>query len=273
MVLGNGKIWETGFNPNKLSPLSGGMRLHSLLFQSNMGVVVEGILRLRLAQEKNYFLVGFKSFEGFTRSFSQLRNSQLETRLLRWYDHRSFAQSPAATIGPKALRTAAGVLAVETSAAVAIANLRKACDGIVFPVSRELLIASPPLRAVQAMVLEGPFSFFSFSVRNSKTALLNAQRWIDRNLANENVEIHQTISFLQDAAIFLLRVVAPPNWSSAKCKKLFMKIASDIKAAGYDLYRRHSGIEFRQTSDSQIKRQIKAIFDPKGIIAPGRYGL
>jgi hypothetical protein len=276
VALPSGEILRTGFLPNGRSPLPSGMNLHSLLFQTNLGVVVEGVVRLKRRDiRKNYLLLGFGSFNRFVKDiFGALRsiNSPL-VRPLRWFCIETYALAPVSRrLGG---RGRGGVLAIEVDGKLAAASLQKLLGSprlvSVQSISREKLLL--PL-SPGAFTLRAPMAFFSFSIRNSARGLREAKQFTVGLRRRFDFEFFETISFLDTAsAVFLLRVQAKSAREASKTSNGFRKISAAIEKNGYVLYRGHSGLDSKLSADQKIKKSIKSCFDPKGLIAPGRYGL
>ena len=276
VALVSGEILLTGFRPAGRSPLPSGMNLHSLLFQTNLGVVVEGVVRLkRRDTHKKYFLLEFSSFDRFVaNTFGALRSIESPlVRPLRWFCDETYALAPVSRrLGH---RGRGGVLAIEADGRLTAADLQKLLKSSahvsVQSVSREKLLQPLP---AGAFTLLTPMAFFSFSIRNSAQGLREARQFTVALRRRFEFEFFETISFLDTAsAIFLLRVQAKSAREVSKTSRDFQKISTTIEKQGYILYRGHSGIEFAASADRKLKKSIKSCFDPKGLIAPGRYGL
>ncbi len=273
IVLASGEILRTGFNPQAKSPVIRGLNLHPLIFQSNLGVAVEGVLRLReLDSRARYLMTGFKSFGGYAQALPKLQKERLEgLRLLRWFCRETFAETPAPSPIKKQFgQCRGGVLAFELDRSVKTATVRDILTGPVCAIARESLMSSPPLTC---LAQHTPFSFYSFAVRRSAKEFLAARKFIEDLRRRYPLPFYQTISFLETTSVFLLRIHADPARQSRSEAKIFLEIAKAIQDAGYVLYRDHSGMPTKQLPDASLKKMIKNCFDPKSVIAPGRYGL
>lgn len=243
LALSSGKILRTGFDPQSPSPLSQGMNLHPLIFQSNLGVAVEGILKLeKINPREIYCSVSTPSFHQGLRRIAELERSGIEPlRLLRWYD----ADSSSGQL----------VLAADR------ADERKLRALGARRVRREDLAGSAPLEELQE---HGAFGFFTFSVRLSSGPFRGARAVVKdiRKLCRHCV---LTVSFLENSAVFLLRAHCDPT--------LHDSIRRLISAAGYVPYRGHSARKPDTAPAVDLKKRIKKTFDPKNVISPGKYGL
>ena len=276
VALASGEILHTGFRPAGRSPLPSGMNLHSLLFQTNLGVVVEGVVRLkRHDTHKKYFLLEFASFDRFVKdTFGALRSIESPlVRPLRWFCDETYALAPV----PRRLGglRRGGVLAIEADGSLSAVKLQKLFGSSgqvnVQGIAREKLLL--PLSA-SAFTRLAPMAFFSFSIRNSAQGLREARQFTEGLRERFDFEFFETISFFDTtAAIFLLRVQAMSAREVSKTSRGFQKVSAAIEKHGYVHYRSHSGIESTWPADQKLKKSIKSCFDPKGLIAPGRYGL
>jgi FAD/FMN-containing dehydrogenase len=276
IVTGSGEYLRTGFNPDSKSPICGGLNLHPMIFQSNLGVVVEGVIRLRLADKSaRYYLIGFNSFQSFLKGMDGLRGAHsARQRMLRWLCPSSYAHAPTASESHASLVSCAGgVLIVETDRSTRASELAKWTNGTVVQIKRELLTQEASLISLKSAASLKNICFFSFSVKKSSSGLREAKRLIEKIKSRYSVKIYRTLSFLDSVAILLLRVELEPHESGSQRKNCLGSIADEIENAGYDLYRSHSGLPIQSGGQGRLQNSLKKCFDPNQIISPGRYGL
>ena len=273
LALANGEFLRTGYTPIGKSPLVHGLNLHPLIFQSNLGIVVEGILKVRPVDVRSrYALAGFGTFHDFARGLEALNLQPTNSaRMLRWFCLETFGESPTPTkVKQRMTSSAGGVLALELDRSVTNAAMAKLLRASVSSISKEKLMTAPPLEKLNDL---GPMSFFSFTVRRSSRDFLTANRFIGCLRRQFPLRFFVTISFLDSSAVFLLRVHGDPARQSKTTRAHFREISRAIEKHGYVLYRNHSGIPTKHLPDARLKKMIKTCFDPKGVISPGRYGL
>jgi len=264
LILGSGDTLRTGFHPMSPSPLSHGLNLHPLIFQSNLGVVVEGVIKLhRPDLMARYHLVGFERFSDFPQTIENLKSIS-GVRPLRWYCSRTFKSTPVPrSIHARFKDLKGGVLVVESKSSNALRDIQV----VQAPIRRDALMTTPSLDIVP----REPISFFSFAVRPSE--LQRTQQKIASWRRRFSFQIFQTISFLEQAPIILLRAHADPAQQPSDVRQGFRHLSALIEAEGYVPFRDHSGLPFKNWTDMELKKMIKNAFDPKGIISPGRYGV
>lgn len=264
LVLGSGETLRTGFDPHGLSPLSHGLNLHPLIFQSNLGIVVEGTIKLHCANKNaRYHLIGFERLSELTQTLEKLASTS-GVRPLRWFCSKTFESTPV----PSSIRTRfkdlkGGVLVVESNSQ----GLLKDFAEIQAPIRRDALMVSPSLDIVP----REPISFYSFSIRPSE--IRQAQRKISSWMRRFPFRFFQTISFLELAPVVLLRAHADPAQYSVHVRQGFRELSFEVEASGYVPFRDHSGLPTKNWTDTKLKKMIKIAFDPKGIISPGRYSV
>ncbi|MGZ3722419.1 MAG: FAD-binding oxidoreductase [Bdellovibrionales bacterium] len=273
LALASGEFLRTGFNPQGKSPVIHGLNLHPLIFQSNLGIVVEGVLRVRAINPRaRYMLAGFANFSEYLQAVdAPWLQSAKSIRMLRWYCQGTFAESPATAKIKSALRGCkGGVVALELDRSVSAMAAQEGLGGLVYPIARENLMSSPPLQKLNTM---NAMSFFSFSVRRSAGEFKAALRFIESLGQSRRMRFYKTISFLDTTGVFLLRAHADPARKPQETRDQFREISTAIQDKGYILFRDHSGMPTKDLPDARLKKMIKTCFDPKGVISPGRYGL
>lgn len=264
LVLGSGQVLRTGFDPEQSSPIGHGINLHPLIFQSNLGVVIEGVVKLRRVNPiARYHLIGFERVGDLVQTLLDIR-SLSGIRPLRWYCAKTFKSTPV----PRSIQTRfqdlkGGVLVTESLATHTLRTVLAAKA----PIRREALIAAPTLDIVP----RDPVCFYSFAVR--ATELAHAQRKIASWQRRFPFRFFQTTSFLEQAPVILLRVHADPAQHLSQVRHGFSQLSSEIEASGYIFFRDHSGLTTKNWTDTELKKMIKNAFDPRGIISPGRYSV
>jgi hypothetical protein len=264
-IAGSGEVLRTGFDPKAKSPLRHGPNLHPLIFQSNLGVVVEGVLRLHRRDEtKRYWLAGFKK-NGEAMRAAEALEKLAGVRALRWFCAESFKAAPVSST-QKLKGMAGGVLVFETSAGVSPAKWRKCLPRPAVSIRREDLNST-------SAIPKDLISFVSFAVRRSYREMARAQKLIRSLDCPSRVQVYQTISYAEGAQIILLRLLADPAQHLSVTRVEFKRVSVRIQKSGYVLFRDHSALPTKNLPAARLNKMIKHCFDPKGIIAPGRYGL
>lgn len=269
-VLASGEIIRTGFDPRAKSPIGSGLNLHSLIFQSNLGVVVEGIVRLHpKPSSRKYFLLSFRSFEEFVRIFFQTQvRYEGAMRPLRWFCSESIAAAPVRLRA----RGSGGVLAIEADESMTLNRIRDVFKGAaVHSISRDQIMST---MEHMGSIASASFAFFSCSIRRTAQAFGDLHRFVAKLEKRFSMRFFVTVSFINSTStVFVIRVEADPSQDSDAVRRWIQRVAASIEDHGYIPYRNHSGLRARSSEDFAVRQKIKKCFDPNGIIAPGRYGL
>lgn len=243
LAIPSGKFLRTGFDPENPSPLVQGMNLHPLIFQSNLGVAVEGVLKLEKRNPREICVsLETSSFNEGLKEMARLRSSQ--AKLLRWYEANGKA----------------GHMLLSLDRAE-LAGLRRIVSRPLKKVADQELSGRAEISELQRY---GAFAFFTFSVRMSKAHFKKANALVlqIRRMARH---CSLTVSFIENSAVFLLRVHADPSLHEAIQKR--------ISEEGFRSYRGHSAHLRGENHALALKKRIKKCFDPKNVISPGKYGL
>lgn len=243
LAIPSGKLLRTGFDPEMPSPLAQGMNLHPLIFQSNLGVAVEGVVKLEKRNLREICVsLQTSSYNQGLKELETLRSCPV--KLLRWYEASG--------------RQGRLVLSLDRAE---LPRLRKMVSLPLRRIEDGALSGSAEISGLQE---HGAFAFFTFSVRNSRVHFEKAQELVMqiRKLARH---CSLTVSFLESSAVFLLRVHTDPS--------LHEDIHRKVSAAGFRSYRGHSAHLREKSRDLALKKRIKKCFDPKNVISPGKYGL
>lgn len=265
VVLADGQRRRTGFNPLAKSPLEAGINLHQLIFQSNLAVVVEGVFRLGFPPAReNYLLLECAHFKEALGV--RFKAGRVGMKPLRWFCRASLGNAPGAWAALGKGKGAGALLVKvenkESFLRVLSGSLRARAQSVDY---FELNAPADPSSFTTSPMI----SLYSFSVHDTPKGLAEAQEFL-RKLPSP-LALSFTISFSSAGySICMLRAEAKGKPSEAR--KQFARLAREIEKGGYKPYRQRSG-SAKAFAEGSLERKIKRCFDPRGAIAPERYGL